>query len=344
MRLRRAISRYVAMKRSMGISYKTGERLLRSLCGAGIVQLRSVTRRQVLDFLDRAKTSDVTWLVKYRMLRAFFEYWMARGELLELPMPQPRTVHRRRRFVPYIYSVADVRQLLYGVRFKRPARVREIDPVTLRTVFLFLYGTGARVAETLALKQNDVDLSKGTVSFHRLASHRTRTIPIGASLRRWLQDYVDSSNQAACGDAPFFMRNDGQPINAHALDRHLQSLRSELSISRRDGTGDLPKLRDLRHTFAVHCLRVWLSEGKDLRNMLPILAAYLGHVSLSSTEAYLSVTPERFLKQIAELSPHGNPKRPSAKNGDSGQPIATGLALLGLLEYLHEGHRVTHAR
>lgn len=36
--------------------------------------------------------------------------------------------------------------------------------------------------------------------------------------------------------------------------------------------------------------------------MLPALGAYLGHVSLVSTENYLSVTPERFSKQLLRLS------------------------------------------
>jgi hypothetical protein len=59
------------------------------------------------------------------------------------------------------------------------------------------------------------------------------------------------------------------------------------------------------------------------------------------TEAYLSVTPDRFLKQISTLSPDDNPKRTSPKNGDSEQSIAASLALLGLVEYLHEGYRGT---
>jgi hypothetical protein len=36
--------------------------------------------------------------------------------------------------------------------------------------------------------------------------------------------------------------------------------------------------------------------------MLPLLGAYLGHVSVSSTEAYLAVMPERFLTQLSRLS------------------------------------------
>jgi hypothetical protein len=37
--------------------------------------------------------------------------------------------------------------------------------------------------------------------------------------------------------------------------------------------------------------------------MLPALAAYMGQVGLGSTERYLSMTPERFRKQLDKLSP-----------------------------------------
>jgi len=53
-------------------------------------------------------------------------------------------------------------------------------------------------------------------------------------------------------------------------------VRSKPGILRRDGGYFQAEIPDLRHTFAVHCLKAWLREGKDLRSMLPILAAYLG--------------------------------------------------------------------
>jgi hypothetical protein len=41
--------------------------------------------------------------------------------------------------------------------------------------------------------------------------------------------------------------------------------------------------------------------GKRFARDAPLLGAYLGHVSLSSTEAYLAVTPERFRVQLTRL-------------------------------------------
>jgi hypothetical protein len=39
--------------------------------------------------------------------------------------------------------------------------------------------------------------------------------------------------------------------------------------------------------------------------MLPVLGAYLGHASLTSTEAYLAVVPERFSTQLLSLAKLG---------------------------------------
>jgi len=82
MKLSRAVSRYIEMKRLYGISYNRGTGLLFAFSRQmGDVLIRSVTKWHVLGFLNRSKASNVTWLVKYRMLKAFFEYWMARNEV-----------------------------------------------------------------------------------------------------------------------------------------------------------------------------------------------------------------------------------------------------------------------
>ena len=53
-----------------------------------------------------------------------------------------------------------------------------------------------------------------------------------------------------------------------------------------------PRLHDLRHTFAVDRLTSWYRQGADVQVLLPHLSVYLGHVHLTSTQVYLSMTPE----------------------------------------------------
>jgi integrase len=53
-----------------------------------------------------------------------------------------------------------------------------------------------------------------------------------------------------------------------------------------------PRPYDLRHAFAVHRLSRWYGEGVELQARLPWLSAYMGHVDIIGTEAYLHTTPE----------------------------------------------------
>lgn len=303
MKLSGAITRYVEMKRILGVSFRMGAGWLRAFSRQiGDVSIGSVTKRQVLGFLDGSRTSNVTWLVKYRVLKAFFEYWMVRNEVYELPMPLSRVVTSTRVFAPCIYSVSELRKLLGCISLRRQPAYREIDSYTLRTVLLFLYGTGAHANEALAMTQGNVDLRRGTATLHRPNTEISRTVPIGPSLLHSLRAYLKSTFQNKCETQNFFVRKDGRPISTQALSRAFHSLCRKAGISRRDGICCRPQMRALRHTFAVHCLNAWLKEGRDLRSMLPILGAYLGHVSLSSSEIYLSVTPGRFWTQLSRLS------------------------------------------
>lgn len=61
-----------------------------------------------------------------------------------------------------------------------------------------------------------------------------------------------------------------------------------------------PRLHDLRHTFAVHRLIEWYRQGADVQKLLPQLSVYLGHCCLSSTQAYLNMTPE-LLQQVSDM-------------------------------------------
>jgi site-specific recombinase XerD len=48
----------------------------------------------------------------------------------------------------------------------------------------------------------------------------------------------------------------------------------------------------------------WDREGMDLDVALPVLAAYLGHVSLSGTQQYLHLTAQMYPDLSARLEAH----------------------------------------
>lgn len=68
-------------------------------------------------------------------------------------------------------------------------------------------------------------------------------------------------------------------------------LRRIARVERRDDSYFQPRLYDLRHTFAVHRLTEWYRQHADVQRLVP-LSTYLGHVNLSTTQGYLTMTPE----------------------------------------------------
>jgi integrase len=292
------------MKHLMDNPFNQGRNVLQAFSKhVGDIELPAVAKWQVVAFLERSALSDVTWLLRYRILRAFFQFWMDRDEIRELPVPPSRRRVAARRFVPYIYSLAEIRTIVRKAGLKRKPHAREFGPLTFQIILLLLYGTGARINEVTSLTSKDVDLSHGTVTFRRGSPSRSRTVPIGSSLRQKLRDYVDSSSLSRRSTAPFLSRENGGQIKPIDICRSFKIVRRKAGLSMPIGVSRQPAVKDLRRTFGVHCMRRWLKAGKDLGSMLPILSAYLGHANIESTEAYLAVMPERFTRQISCLLP-----------------------------------------
>ena len=309
MNLIEAIEGYVKRKRSEGLSYRSSGWYLMALGKrVGNVSLESVTAREILTFLDGPKTSPGTWMVKYRLLRGFFDFWLARGEIGALPMPVKR-VERQREFVPYIYTQSEIRNLLKAASGCQKAVRCGIDPITLRAILIFIYGTGSLVGEAVRLLIEDVDLKRGFVTIRRNRYNLLRTIPIGPDLTNVLKEYLVSRRRQDTTDQHFFLNKGGEALNPPTVGSTFERLRRVSGIRRHDDASYQPRLYDLRHTFAVHRITGWIKHGANLNRMMPALSVYMGLAGLRTTEKYLSLTPERFRAQLIQLSPRRGRKR-----------------------------------
>ena len=126
MTLSTAVNAYVQHKRSSGVQFIHGIRVLTLFCGrVGDVPLERITARRVLAFLNAPSKSTRAWRVEYSLLNYFFEYWNLRGQMpfLLLPSPRPR---EKRTFVPFIYTRFQIRSLLNATKIcqKRLCSVR----------------------------------------------------------------------------------------------------------------------------------------------------------------------------------------------------------------------------
>ena len=297
MKLFDVIASYVAHKQAMGMRFHTEARTLQSFSRAlGDVTMQEVTANQVLAFL--AGTGPVTrfWERKHSALGGLYRFAVARDYADRSPLPRtaPQPLQA---FVPHIYSHEELRRLLDAVVVNDHPRCR-ISPDTYRTLLLLLYGAGLRISEALALTLADVDLDAGILCVRESKFYKTRLVPIGKDLIRILTLYSVSRRQQHAEHDADKHQHDAPP--AERLAPGLAALRG-IGLGLRVcanvvcGAADArhqPRLHDLRHSFAVHRLISWYRDGADVQRLLPKLSTYLGHVHISGTQRYLTLTPE----------------------------------------------------
>ena len=304
MKLLAAVNAYVEGRKTFGAVYQNGIPTLDALCRyAGDIPLSNIRERQIAAFLDGPKIAESTWQQKYRMLRSFFLFWLARNAISASPMPSQRPPVEYP-FKPYVYSRSEIRRLLTMVRIGQKSSNCKIEAETVRTIILFLYGTGALLSEALTLQRNDLDFRKQTVTFRSSRPYRSRTIPMCSDLYRILRRYYARTQQEnSAGTTYLFLNRNGHAITEYAMETTFRRLRKVAGVTRRDGAASRPRLHDLRHTFAVHRIDAWIKHGADLNRMLPALSVYMGRFGLSSSDRYLTLSPERFRAQLNKLSP-----------------------------------------
>ena len=82
------------------------------------------------------------------------------------------------------------------------------------------------------------------------------------------------------------------------------------------GRGHGPRIYDFRHTYAVHCLKKWVKQGKDLAIYFPILKTYMGHDSFKETAYYLRMTADVFPNIISKMESRYLKIIPELEKGD----------------------------
>jgi site-specific recombinase XerD len=293
-KLRRAVELYIQRKRDVGLRFRSSATLLRSFLGhCGNRELRGITVAQVTTFIEGSGVRPTTWCGKHGTLRRFFEYWMLRGQLNNCPV-QPHAPKVPQAFVPYIYSRPELRRLLnnHNVRQCQRASACVISAATLRTLLFFLYGTGMRVGEALRLLLSDIDMDRGVVTIRGTKFYKCRLVPLGPDVQKAVEKYLRSPGRKNQHYQPLFQSKNCRPIDLQVIDASFGRLRELAGVVRDEKSTYQPRVHDLRHTFAVHRLTEWYRKNADVQCLLPALSTYLGHGTLSSTQRYLTMTPE----------------------------------------------------
>ncbi len=298
-----AIDSYVSLKRSLGAVFSADTRILRSFGRAiGNIPVDAVEVSACRAFCRGTGPPTRWWEHKRHTLRDFFAFLVSRGHLTASPLPEtgPKIT---RSFVPYVYSHDEIQRLLEATDVLKDERF-PMQQRTFRTLLLVLYAAGLRPSEGLHLRCCDVDLFKRVLSIWDTKFFKSRLVPIGTDLATALESYGKARRQLpmpAGSRSAFLATRTGTAISLGRLEAVFVRLRTSAGIERPSEDRWQPRLHDLRHAFAVHRLIAWYREGADVQACLPLLATYLGHINLSGTQTYLTMTGELLAEASARF-------------------------------------------
>lgn len=283
---------YAAFRKSLGERFITNGRYVKAFCRAmgSDADIAEVSSEKVGAFLNGTGPLTTSWPVRHNAVLGFYRYAISRGFVRESPLPltTPKVIPT---FQPYIYSVGELRRLVASAESCRSPR-SDLDPSTLRSLILLMYGAALRTSEALSLKIGDVDLPRAVLTIRDSKFFKSRLVPIGSKTVRILTDYFDYRWPRRNGRVDlFFVGRNSKEIPIHMFERAFVQIRNHAGLRREGGRRCQPRLHDLRHTSAVHRLVRWYREGKDVQKLLPQLSVYMGHVNLAATQVSTPFAP-----------------------------------------------------
>jgi site-specific recombinase XerD len=291
MKLRNLASDYVHYKQALGIRFNTDAYHLERFCliAGGDKLLREVTPEDVQTFLGSASEGAPYWFRKLAVLKGVNRFAAACGETTLLPLPNKRP-QGTTTFVPYIFSPYELARLFAAIPSFCAAR--KVTPNTARLVFLLLYGAGLRLGEALHLAKNDVDIEQGILKVRATKFYKTRLVPVGGGLQRELARYAEwrATERFSIQTDSFFVDRKGSALKDPQIRAIFEDLRRQCKLVKPE-TSQVPRMHDMRHSFAVHRLITGYQRGENVQALLSKLATYLGHASVESTQVYLTMTP-----------------------------------------------------
>lgn len=248
--------------------------------------------RRYLAELKAARYAARTISAHLSALRSLFRWLALEGVVSEdaaaaisapkLPKPLPHTV-----------SDVQLKALMMAPEQGSAEGLRDAAMLEL------FIATGARISELARLDVSDIDLKEGTARLFGKGS-KERIVPLYRRAVDKARAYIDDGRphllaarrgRGSGTRDPLFVSARGRAMDAAALRYRFDVLK------RRAGIPSDITPHAMRHTFATDLL----AGGADLRSVQELL----GHASLSTTQIYTHLTPDRLKAALHQAHPRG---------------------------------------
>lgn len=251
------------------------------------------TVRSYLAELSRDQVSARTLAAHLSAIRSLYR-WMAAEGIVEGDAVSAIASPKLPRDLPGVLTTQQVEALLKTPDTSTPAGLRDAAMLEL------LYASGARISELAALNVESISWSERTLRLWGKGS-KERIVPLYRRALDVTRLYIEEGRpellarakrrDLATGPHPLLISARGNRMSAAMLRRRFHTLATLAGIP-----ADIAP-HAMRHTFATDLLE----GGADLRSVQELL----GHASLSTTQIYTHLTPDRLKRAVAQAHPRG---------------------------------------
>ncbi|MBM3317118.1 MAG: site-specific integrase [Candidatus Eisenbacteria bacterium] len=248
------------------------------------LHLDDIRSEVVLAFLDHIETArgngPATRNCRLAAIRSFVAH-LLRHDLTR--------AEQYRRILAIPAKRAQIRTPTYLEPEEARALIAQPDPSTSGgardlALLLFLYNTGARVGEALALRRGDLYLGRPRqVRLHGKGG-KDRSCPLWPETAQALRALMERDNSDIASVAEVFRNARGAPLTRDGV-AYLITKYARLAAQTAPG---LRRRRITPHALRHSCAVALLQAGVDLT----VIRDYLGHVSVATTGRYLSSNME----------------------------------------------------
>ena len=236
------------------------------------------TIRRYLAELSREQVAPRTLAAHLSAIRSLYR-WMAAEGIVEGDAVSAIASPKLPRDLPVVLTTQQVEALLKTPDTSTPAGLRDAAMLEL------LYASGARISELAALNVESISWSERTLRLWGKGS-KERIVPLYRRALDVTRLYIEEGRPELLARAK---RRD-LATGPHPL-RRFHTLATLAGIP-----ADIAP-HAMRHTFATDLLE----GGADLRSVQELL----GHASLSTTQIYTHLTPDRLKRAVAQAHPRG---------------------------------------
>ena len=301
--LTKSITNFLEEKRALGYSYKTDEQRLINFDKFIInkyPETSALTQEIIMAWVDRDNVIGSTISRDLTIVNELARFMIRQGSSAAI-IPYHKYPRYTRNFRARILTESEIQCLLETADSYPANHVYWDLHHEISCLFHLLVNAGFRISELLNMKLNEVNLADAILTVPNGKNQIPRCVPLSDEMANRLREYIEVVHPAFNEEHLLFPGTRSEKLRASVVHKYFRNLLRMANIPY-CGKSRGPRLHDLRHTFAVHCLNTWVRNDIDLNTALPILSKFMGHINIKGTQKYLQFTAEMYPDLIEKMN------------------------------------------